>query len=186
MTGAFLNAFSQDNNFGATAPDRTKLINCTSGGTIANCYVVNAGKRIEFNGCELQQPVGNSATNTAMLVNSTFAGDVKVINCDIANGFDFGIWLSYSTTLGSALVSQNAVHGCSVAGVRVSGGVKNFSITNNDLGASSTFGGNGKAVEILTGASDNYTVAVNRVAGSTIGVNDNTTGSPNRYVAGNV
>ncbi|MBR0855675.1 right-handed parallel beta-helix repeat-containing protein [Bradyrhizobium liaoningense] len=187
MTGAYVNAFRQENNLGVghVAPDRTELINCTAAATIANGYLINAARRFKASECELQVPVGNSATNTAIFINTGVAGDVKILDCDIASGWDIGIWLAYGAG-GRATVSQNDIFGCSVAAVRVSGGVSKFRIVDNGLGASATYGANGKGVEILTGASNNYVVTANDFVGATIGLNDNATGTPTRYTAGNI
>lgn len=185
MTGSYVYGVRQENGLGTTAPTMTRVFNCTIGGTIDYGIKVAAAGRIYIEGNELQSPVGGGTGVIGIDFGSGVVGDLYVRGNSLVAGWDTGINLAYSTSFGSALVAHNEVFGATVA-IHVGAAVKDFQIIGNNVGVSSQWGANGKAIDVDTGASDYYIIADNRVRGySTSGVDDDGTGV-NKSLTGNI
>ncbi len=177
-TGAFDRGIHVADTLAGADPYEVMLSRCESSGIVSNAVVIDAGNRVTIEGCEFNAPVGNAATKAGILTTGGFAGDLSVIGCRIASGFDRGIWIG-----GGTGTNIHACHIFATTGIRAEGGVQKITIMGNNF-SSATWGTCATAV-LMAGSNNNYVIRGNIGTNGGSTINDSG-GGTNRDVGGNV
>ncbi len=173
-TGAFDRGIHITDTLAGADPYEIMLSRCESSGIISNGVVIDVGNRITIEGCEFNAPVGNSATKSGII---SGVGDLSIIGCRFASGFDRGIWIGGG--------HGTIITGCQIfatTGIRVEAGVQEISIVANNF-SSATWGTCATSV-ILAGSNNKYIVRGNIGTNNGTTINDSGAGA-NKDVAGN-
>jgi hypothetical protein len=121
-----------------------------------------------------------SSNSLGISVGGTFAGD-SIFSENIISGLKYGI--SIATSKNNA-INNNYIVG-NGTGIQIQPNVSNFSIANNMMATSSTFGNNINAITVASGSSNNYIIVHNLITGASTGVSDGGSGG-NKIVVGNI
>ncbi len=179
MTGPYAQAIQIQNSLGGDAPFCVHVEQTTAHGVINNGASVSAGREIEFHAFDAFGPTGTGTTYG--IVFHTAASDTFQVRGCRLSGFTDGVNVSAGQ---NAVIEGCAIFGCG-AGVRIAAGISRFVIANNMLGSSASRGTNTLGIGIAAGASNNYNVVNNIVAGAVTGLSDGGTGT-SKTVSGNV
>ncbi|WP_315759292.1 right-handed parallel beta-helix repeat-containing protein [Bradyrhizobium sp. SZCCHNRI2007] len=174
-TGSFENGIHITDTLGGNDPYEVMMSRCESSGIINFGIMIDVGSRITIENCEFNQPVGNSTTRSGIVSNAV--GDLSIIGCRFASGFDRGIWLGAGR--GTIITS---CHIFATTGVRVESGVNDVAVIGNNF-ASASWGSCTTSV-ILSGSNNRYVVRGNLGTNAGATINDSG-GGATKDVAGN-
>jgi hypothetical protein len=164
----------------ATLPPSTMFFSslCEFGAPLTAGLQVIAGTHINLEGVILD--FGISATAIGAILGAVT--HCRIRGCTIAGMFE-GVEVSAGAT--GVVINDNTIVDCSSRGVRVLPNAGHFSVSDNYMGLSATWGNNNVAITVEAGTSDYYNITNNIVHGSSSGVVDGGTGI-HKTVSGNV
>lgn len=179
LTGPFTQAIQIHNSLGGDAPFCVHIEQTTAHGVVNNGASISSGREIEFHAFDAFGPTAQGTTY-GIVFHTAAADTYQVRGCRLS-GFTDGINVSSGQ---NAIIEGCAVFGCG-KGVNVAAGISRFVIANNLLGGSTSRGVNTLGINVVAGASNNYNIVNNIVAGAATGLSDGGTGT-NKTVSGNV
>lgn len=178
MTGPYSRAVGITNTLAGTAPQNIVIETSTMGANLFGCVYAIAGAGLSVHDCVAQNVVvqGSAAIGTS----GAWVGDA-VVSDNLIYVAGYGISNGAGTNFTAI---GNRVFGMATAGLFAGAGITRFVFADNIAGSSATWGTNAIGIQVATGASNNYNVVNNVVAGATTGISDGGTGA-NKTVTGN-
>lgn len=179
MTGAMLGGLLLTNTGAGTPPQKTIIHGDNEiGQTLQFGIRIVAGE-----GTLIDGPTIDNGVETAAIGIDIQGGDITTVRGCLIVAFAIGVYIEGGN---NALVASNQIFGCSQYAILVAANVNLFTISGNQVGASSTWGINANAVAVAGGTSNAYSITGNNGFGATTpGVSDGGSGG-SKVVANNL
>lgn len=157
MSGSFTYGLAMTNTLGGTAPQIIKMYASTIGQTLSGNILASAGNDLNTWGIEAGYCV--LAGCAGINFTSGFVGPASILGLIQYGGSDYGVVISGGRDI---LVTGARIYATTVNAAKVSAGVTQFNLSNNNFPLSNSpvgFGGNNTAgITIDAGASDYYEI----------------------------